>query len=149
MRFFILILLVGLRLVQGTSIIQQLQHIYNNVPEQGTAINKRTIGSVMTLLKHKSDQKLLRNSQFSDESVSKAFRVLNDMMEKRFGELDDELLQNKGSINKNRARYDQTTRDISRLEQEKTDAEREQAEAEEPGPHFGLRHALHRAPHTR
>ena len=131
MRFFILILLVGLRLVQGTSIIQQLQHIYNNVPEQGTAINKRTIGSVMTLLKHKSDQKLLRNSQFSDESVSKAFRVLNDMMEKRFGELDDELLQNKGSINKNRARYDQTTRDISRLEQEKTDAEREQAEAEE------------------
>jgi uncharacterized protein YegL len=66
---------------------------------------------------------------FSEESMAKARRVLNEMVEKAWEELDDKIIQCKEFEEQNRGTYDQVATDIARLIEQITDLERIEAEA--------------------
>jgi uncharacterized protein YegL len=66
---------------------------------------------------------------FSEESMAKARRVLNEMVEKAWEELDDKIIQCKEFEEQNRGTYDQVNTDISRLIEQITDLERIEAES--------------------
>jgi len=66
---------------------------------------------------------------FSEESLAKARRALNDLVEKAWIELDDKIFKCKGFQEMNRENYAQVTRDIMRLIEQINDLERIEAEA--------------------
>ena len=66
---------------------------------------------------------------FSEESLAKARRALNDLVEKAWIELDDKIFKCKGFQEMNRENFAQTTRDIMRLIEGINDLERVEAEA--------------------
>jgi hypothetical protein len=66
---------------------------------------------------------------FSEESLAKARRALNDLVEKAWIELDDKIFKCKGFQEMNRENYAQVTRDIMRLIEQINDMERIEAEA--------------------
>merc|ERR1719446_1345490 len=68
-------------------------------------------------------------SQFSEESLAKARKALNDLVEKAWIELDDKIFKCKGFEDMNRENYAQVTRDIMRLIEQINDLERIEAEA--------------------
>merc|ERR1719473_1910504 len=68
---------------------------------------------------------------FSEDSLAKALKVLNQMIEKAWNELDDKLIECKEFEDKNRGTFDQVTTDISRLSEYLADLARIRAEATE------------------
>merc|ERR1719159_1686303 len=68
---------------------------------------------------------------FSEDSLAKALTVLNQMIEKAWGELDDKLIECKEWEEKNRGTYDQVTTDLSRIGEQLADLERIRSEATE------------------
>jgi hypothetical protein len=68
---------------------------------------------------------------FSEESLSKARKALNELIEKAWIELDDKIMECKGFEDMNRENYGQVTRDIARLIEQINDLERIEAEAVE------------------
>jgi hypothetical protein len=68
---------------------------------------------------------------FSEESLAKARRALNELIEKAWIELDDKIMECKGFEDMNRENYGQVTRDIARLIEQINDLERIEAEAVE------------------
>merc|ERR1719446_2037622 len=68
---------------------------------------------------------------FSEESLAKARKALNELIEKAWIELDDKIMECKGFEDMNRENYGQVTRDIARLIQQINDLERVEAEAVE------------------
>lgn len=71
------------------------------------------------------------SAAFSEESLAKARRALNELIEKAWVELDDKLMECKGFEDMNRENYGQVTRDIARLIEQINDLERIEAEAVE------------------
>merc|ERR1719454_34135 len=71
------------------------------------------------------------SAAFSEESLAKARRALNELIEKAWVELDDEIMECKGFEDMNRENYGQVTRDIARLIEQINDLERIEAEAVE------------------
>merc|ERR1719498_1479873 len=67
--------------------------------------------------------------EFSEESLAKARRALNDLIEKAWIELDDKIMVCKGFEDMNRENYGQVTRDIARLIEQINDLERIEAES--------------------
>jgi hypothetical protein len=67
--------------------------------------------------------------EFSEESLAKARKALNDLIEKAWVELDDKMMQCKGFEDMNRENYAQVTRDIARLISQINDLERIESEA--------------------
>jgi len=67
--------------------------------------------------------------QFSEESLAKARRALNSLIEKAWVELDDKIFKCKGFEDMNRQNYGQVIRDIARLVEQIGDLERQEAEA--------------------
>merc|ERR1719473_990587 len=68
---------------------------------------------------------------FSEDSLAKALKVLNQMIEKAWVELDDKLIECKEWEDKNRGTFDQVTTDISRIAEHIADLMRIRAEATE------------------
>jgi hypothetical protein len=68
---------------------------------------------------------------FSEESLAKARRALNELIEKAWIELDDKIMECKGFEDMNRENYGQVTRDIARLIEQINNLERIEAEAVE------------------
>merc|ERR1719331_2596907 len=68
---------------------------------------------------------------FSEESLAKACKALNELIEKAWIELDDKIMECKGFEDMNRENYGQVTRDIARLIEQINDLERIEAEAVE------------------
>merc|ERR1719456_899513 len=66
---------------------------------------------------------------FSEESLAKARRALNELIEKAWIELDDKIMVCKGFEDMNRENYGQVTRDIARLIAQINDLERIEAES--------------------
>lgn len=71
------------------------------------------------------------SAAFSEESLAKARRALNELIEKAWIELDDKIMECKGFEDMNRENYGQVTRDIARLIEQINDLERIEAEAVE------------------
>jgi hypothetical protein len=69
--------------------------------------------------------------EFSEESLAKGRRALNQLIEKAWIELDDKIMECKGFEDMNRENYGQVTRDIARLIQQINDLERVESEAVE------------------
>jgi len=67
--------------------------------------------------------------EFSEESLAKARRALNELVEKAWIELDDKIFKCKGFQEMNRENFGQVTRDIMRLIEQINDLERIEAEA--------------------
>jgi len=67
--------------------------------------------------------------EFSEESLAKARRALNELVEKAWIELDDKIFECKGFQEMNRENFGQTTRDIMRLIEQINDLERIEAES--------------------
>merc|ERR1719386_212782 len=68
---------------------------------------------------------------FSEDSLAKARKALNELIEKAWIELDDKIMECKGFEDMNRENYGQVTRDIARLIEQINDLERIEAEAVE------------------
>merc|ERR1719443_2900293 len=68
-------------------------------------------------------------AEFSEESLAKARRALNGLVEKAWIELDDKIMVCKGFEDMNRENYGQVTRDIARLIAQINDLERIEAES--------------------
>lgn len=68
---------------------------------------------------------------FSEESLAKARKALNSLIEKAWIELDDKIMECKGFEDMNRENYAQVTRDIARLIEQINDLERVESEAVE------------------
>merc|ERR1719450_1411770 len=68
---------------------------------------------------------------FSEESLAKARKALNELIEKAWIELDDKIMECKGFEDMNRENYGHVTRDIARLIEQINDLERIEAEAVE------------------
>lgn len=66
---------------------------------------------------------------FSEESLAKARKALNGLVEKAWIELDDKIMVCKGFEDMNRENYGQVTRDIARLIEQINDLERIEAES--------------------
>merc|ERR1719498_1055927 len=66
---------------------------------------------------------------FSEESLAKARKALNGLVEKAWIELDDKIMVCKGFEDMNRENYGQVTRDIARLIAQINDLERIEAES--------------------
>merc|ERR1719201_3217977 len=66
---------------------------------------------------------------FSEESLAKARKALNELIEKAWIELDDKIMECKGFEDMNRENYGQVTRDIARLIEQINDLERIEAES--------------------
>jgi len=71
------------------------------------------------------------SAEFSEESLAKARKALNELVEKAWIELDDKIMECKGFEDMNRENYGQVTRDIARLIEQINDLERIEAEAVE------------------
>ena len=71
------------------------------------------------------------SAEFSEESLAKARKALNELVEKAWIELDDKIMECKGFEDMNRENYGQVTRDIARLIEQINDLERVEAEAVE------------------
>merc|ERR1719443_700914 len=71
------------------------------------------------------------SAAFSEESLAKARKALNELIEKAWIELDDKTMECKGFEDMNRENYGQVTRDIARLIEQINDLERIEAEAVE------------------
>jgi hypothetical protein len=71
------------------------------------------------------------SAAFSEESLAKARKALNELVEKAWIELDDKIMECKGFEDMNRENYGQVTRDIARLIEQINDLERIEAEAVE------------------
>merc|ERR1719331_2368646 len=67
--------------------------------------------------------------EFSEESLAKARRALNELVEKAWIELDDKIFKCKGFQEMNRENFAQVNRDIARLVEQITDMERVEAES--------------------
>jgi hypothetical protein len=67
--------------------------------------------------------------EFSEESLAKARKALNDLIEKAWVELDEKIIECKGFEDMNRENYNQVTRDIARLISQINDLERIESEA--------------------
>jgi len=67
--------------------------------------------------------------EFSEESLAKARRALNELVEKAWIELDDKIFKCKGFQDMNRENYGQVTRDIMRIVEQINDLERIEAES--------------------
>merc|ERR1719440_732821 len=67
--------------------------------------------------------------KFDEASLDKARVALNDLIEKAWVELDNEIFKCKGFQDMNRATYSQVTRDIMRLIEQINDLERIESEA--------------------
>merc|ERR1712100_577202 len=68
-------------------------------------------------------------SRFDEDSLAKARRALNELVEKAWIELDDKIFKCKGFQEMNRENYGQVTRDITRLIEQINDLERIEAES--------------------
>merc|ERR1719443_1085491 len=71
------------------------------------------------------------SAAFSEESLAKARKALNELIEKAWIELDDKIMECKGFEDMNRENYGQVTRDIARLIEQINDLEHIEAEAVE------------------
>jgi hypothetical protein len=69
------------------------------------------------------------SAAFSEESLAKARKALNGLVEKAWIELDDKIMVCKGFEDMNRENYGQVTRDIARLIGQINDLERIESEA--------------------
>jgi hypothetical protein len=69
--------------------------------------------------------------EFSEESLAKARKALNSLIEKAWVELDNKIMECKGFEDMNRENYGQVTRDIARLIEQINDLERVESEAVE------------------
>lgn len=68
-------------------------------------------------------------SRFDEDSLAKARRALNELVEKAWVELDDKIFKCKGFQEMNRENFAQVTRDIMRLIEQINDMERIEAES--------------------
>jgi hypothetical protein len=68
---------------------------------------------------------------FTEESLAKARKYLNEMVEKAWHELDDQLIACKEFEDKNRGTFEQVMTDIARLAEQIADLERLKAETTE------------------
>jgi hypothetical protein len=71
------------------------------------------------------------SAAFSEESLAKARKALNELIEKAWIELDDKIMECKGFEDMNRENYGQVTRDIARLIEQINDLERIESESVE------------------
>merc|ERR1719331_148685 len=69
------------------------------------------------------------SAAFSEDSLAKARKALNGLVEKAWIELDDKIMICKGFEDMNRENYGQVTRDIARLIEQINDLERIESES--------------------
>merc|ERR1719454_2502802 len=84
---------------------------------------------VQSVAKGETSTDLGFSAAFSEESLAKARKALNGLVEKAWIELDDKIMVCKGFEDMNRENYGQVTRDIARLIAQINDLERIEAEA--------------------
>jgi len=94
-------------------------------------LNPDTANLVQTVADGAGDADAGFSAQFSEESLAKARRALNDLVEKAWIELDDKIFKCKGFQEMNRENYGQVTRDIMRLIEQINDLGRLESEAVE------------------
>jgi len=84
---------------------------------------------VQSVAKGEASSDLGFSAAFSEESLAKARKALNGLVEKAWIELDDKIMECKGFEDMNRENYGQVTRDISRLIAQINDLERIESES--------------------
>merc|ERR1719463_905876 len=77
------------------------------------------------------DGKRKSRQPFAEESLAKARKYLNEMVEKAWRELDDKLIECKEFEDKNRGTFEQVMTDIARLAEQIADLERLKSESTE------------------
>merc|ERR1719463_268247 len=77
------------------------------------------------------DGKSKSHQPFAEESLAKARKYLNQLVEKAWGELDDKLIECKEFEDKNRGTFEQVMTDIARLAEQIADLERLKSESTE------------------
>jgi len=68
---------------------------------------------------------------FDEASLEKALKILNNMIEKAWKDLDDEMIKCKEFEDRNRGTFDQVMTDLARLGEQISDLERQRSEANE------------------
>merc|ERR1719174_2234596 len=68
---------------------------------------------------------------FDEASLKKALKILNNMIEKAWKDLDDEMIKCKEFEDRNRGTFDQVMTDLARLGEQISDLERQRSEANE------------------
>merc|ERR1719453_1603027 len=68
---------------------------------------------------------------FDEASLEKALKILNNMVEKAWKDLDDEIVKCKEFEDRNRGTFDQVMTDLARLGEQIADLERQRSEANE------------------
>jgi hypothetical protein len=101
------------KMVSRRGLTPDVQHLVQGVSGEATAVDAGF------------------SAGFSEESLAKARRALNDLIEKAWIELDDKIMECKGFEDMNRENYGQVTRDIARLIEQINNLERIEAEAVE------------------
>jgi hypothetical protein len=86
---------------------------------------------VQSVVKGEASTDLGFSAAFSEESLAKARKALNGLVEKAWIELDDKIMECKGFEDMNRENYGQVTRDIARLISQINDLERIESESVE------------------
>jgi hypothetical protein len=84
---------------------------------------------VQSVARGESGSDLGFSAAFSEESLAKARKALNGLVEKAWIELDDKIMECKGFEDMNRENYGQVTRDIARLIEQINDLERVESES--------------------
>merc|ERR1719174_44231 len=68
---------------------------------------------------------------FDEASLKKALKILNNMIEEAWRDLDDEIIKCKEFEDRNRGTFDQVMTDLARLGEQIADLERQKSEANE------------------
>merc|ERR1719298_302206 len=107
--------------IQKVDIKAAAEHVEGKLPEDVASL----VHVVNIEGKSKSQQ------PFAEESLAKARKYLNEMVEKAWHELDDKLIECKEFEDKNRGTFEQVMTDIARLAEQIADLERLKSEATE------------------
>merc|ERR1719281_397094 len=86
---------------------------------------------MISLVSRGKEDPAVQAPTFDETSLAKALKVLNNLIEAGWKELDDKLVECKEFEEKNRGTYDQVMTDIARIAENIADLERERNKAQQ------------------
>merc|ERR1719399_1864242 len=100
-----------------------------DLKQVATRLEGRVPANVVSLIRLGAQSKV--HQPFEESSLEKARKVLNELVEKAWKELDDKIIECKEIEEKNRGTYDQVVTDIARIGEDIADFIKAKGEAQE------------------